>query len=77
MAASLNGLVLQGSVIPLQFHPQWMRSANLLFELAVNASGTEFAFPIWGTCMGFEILGILAAGGNTSVVTQNAFDSED
>ena len=76
---SLNGVVLQGSAIRLQYHHEkYWQTATLLFELtlAAHASGAE-PFPIWGTCMGFQTLGILAAGSNTSVLSRAAFDSSD
>jgi gamma-glutamyl hydrolase len=73
LLASLNGVLLQGAGERLQFdHPQWMATAGLLFELA-----KELALPVWGSCFGLQILAVLAAGGNTSVVTQGAFDSID
>ena len=42
--------------------------------LAFNEAG-DF-FPLWGTCMGFQVISIVASR-NASVLELNGFDSED
>merc|ERR1711865_1019727 len=56
-----------------------MNSLNILWEIALKATTVPYqpAFPVWGTCAGFQLLGVLAAGGNKSVLAGAIFDSED
>lgn len=49
-------------------------SAFLLQVKKMNDAGTHF--PLWGTCQGFQLLHLLAANDDLSVLEINAYDSE-
>ena len=36
---------------------QYFQSANLLYDLLVRANDAGDFIPLWGTCLGFELLG--------------------
>ena len=52
-----------------------MQAVQHLWSLALAANDKGDYFPIWGTCLGFETINILAAGDPS--VLHSGFDSED
>jgi gamma-glutamyl hydrolase len=56
-------------------HPLYSQTASFIFNSTIAANSKGVYFPLWGTCQGFQLLCILAAG--TDVLEHNAFDSED
>lgn len=69
----LNGFLFTGGGLELNLDSEYVQTANKIFSYSTKSSRY---FPIHGTCMGFQLLNILAAN-NHSVLTTNAFDSED
>ena len=51
-------------------------TAKLIFEEVVRSAATGETVPLWGTCLGHELVLVLAAGANHSVLTKG-FDSEN
>eukprot|EP01092_Planopodium_desertum_P009580 TRINITY_DN4136_c0_g1_i1.p1 TRINITY_DN4136_c0_g1~~TRINITY_DN4136_c0_g1_i1.p1 ORF type:complete len:322 (-),score=47.02 TRINITY_DN4136_c0_g1_i1:31-996(-) len=70
--SQLNGLLFTGGGLDLALNTPYVQTANYLFNLAKNQSDY---FPVWGTCMGFQLLNILAA--QDTGVLDSGFDSED
>ena len=50
------------------------RTAKILFNLAVKANDAGDVFPIWGTCLGFELLMSLGADGEVVTSPVHAED---
>lgn len=75
MLGSLNGVLFTGGGLSLAPDTAYYRTGHYIFQQvqAINDAGVHF--PLHGTCMGFEFLSILGAGGNASVL-QPGFDSE-
>jgi gamma-glutamyl hydrolase len=74
---SINGLLFPGGDTPLtDFSSQFMKTAHLFYLLAINANDNGDVFPLWGTCLGFQLLSVLAAG-TPDVLCENCFDSEN
>jgi len=55
----------------------YFRTASYIFDWVQATNDAGVHFPLHGHCMGFQLLAILAAGSNSSVLLSNAFDSED
>ncbi len=73
----VNGVLFTGGGVDLSdLSAPYMRAAGHLFNLTVEANTRGDFSPLWGTCMGLQTLSILAAR-DPSVLTSNAFDSED
>jgi len=66
--AQINGLLLPGGGAGLP------SGAKHAVELAIEANDNGTYFPVWGTCLGFEWLLEIVAGGN---VLDTGFDSEN
>ncbi|XP_076005498.1 gamma-glutamyl hydrolase [Genypterus blacodes] len=69
---SINGLLLIGGAVDLETS-DFARVANIFYRLALKANEGGDYFPIWGTCMGMQLLTVMVAGQNllTSTPAQN------
>ncbi|XP_029961102.1 gamma-glutamyl hydrolase [Salarias fasciatus] len=59
----INGLLLIGGAVNLETS-DFARVAKLFYKLALEANDAGDVFPIWGTCMGLQLLTVLVAGKN-------------
>ncbi|XP_040928213.2 gamma-glutamyl hydrolase [Betta splendens] len=59
----INGLIFIGGVADLQTS-RYAQVAKVFYNLAVQANDAGDVFPIWGTCMGMQLLTVLVAGEN-------------
>mmetsp|Transcript_16637 Transcript_16637/g.30514 ORF Transcript_16637/g.30514 Transcript_16637/m.30514 type:complete len:340 (+) Transcript_16637:2035-3054(+) len=75
---SINGLLFPGGGADLSPGHPFFDTADQLFQWALEANRNGDYFPIWGTCLGFELLNVLASGNNATVLTGSGlFDAED
>ncbi|XP_075711517.1 gamma-glutamyl hydrolase-like [Rhinoderma darwinii] len=58
---SINGVLLPGGAVDL-LNSSFSRTAGIFYRLAIEAASSGIYFPIWGTCMGFQILTALTSG---------------
>ncbi|XP_068167466.1 gamma-glutamyl hydrolase [Antennarius striatus] len=59
----INGLLFIGGAVDLE-KSDFARVAKIFFALARMANDAGDVFPIWGTCMGLQLLTVLVAGEN-------------
>ena len=71
--SQLNGLLYPGGGDILN-GTQYMRASQHMFDLARAANDAGDVFPIWGTCLGFELSAVAIAG---SVDVLSQFDAEN
>ncbi|XP_030622096.1 gamma-glutamyl hydrolase [Chanos chanos] len=60
---SINGLLLIGGAVDLETS-DFAHTAEIYFKLALKANDNGDYFPIWGTCLGLQLLTVLVAGEN-------------
>ncbi|XP_073675688.1 gamma-glutamyl hydrolase [Garra rufa] len=60
---SINGLLLIGGSVNLETS-DFAHTAGIYFRLALKGNDEGDYFPIWGTCLGFQLLTVLVAGEN-------------
>ncbi|XP_077118377.1 gamma-glutamyl hydrolase-like [Ranitomeya variabilis] len=60
---SIDGVLLPGGAVDL-LNSSFSRTAAIFYNLAIEATSSGNYFPIWGTCMGFQILTALTSGKN-------------
>ncbi|XP_056146141.1 gamma-glutamyl hydrolase-like isoform X2 [Lampris incognitus] len=60
---SVNGLLLIGGAVDLQTS-DFARVARIFYGLALTANDAGDYFPIWGTCMGMQLLTVMVSGKN-------------
>ncbi|XP_072335853.1 gamma-glutamyl hydrolase-like [Scyliorhinus torazame] len=58
---SINGILLPGGAVDLE-HSEFSRVAGIFYRLALKVCEQGDYFPIWGTCMGQQLLTALTAG---------------
>ncbi|XP_040202172.1 gamma-glutamyl hydrolase-like [Rana temporaria] len=58
---SINGVLLPGGAVGL-LTSHFSRTAGIFYKLSIEAASSGIYFPIWGTCMGFQILTALTTG---------------
>ena len=72
---SVNGLLFPGGGSNISAGSDLHSAGQILLDLALNANDNGDEFPIWGTCMGFQFLSILAAG-SEDVLCEECFTTE-
>ncbi|KXJ14950.1 gamma-glutamyl hydrolase A [Exaiptasia diaphana] len=60
--SSINGVLFPGGDVDL-WTSGYAKTARVIFDLAVKANDAGDVFPLWGTCLGFQMLHVLAANG--------------
>jgi len=75
---SVNGVLFTGGNVKLRFNETtgYMAAAGRIFDRMNARHAAGIWQPLWGTCMGFQTLNILAAR-NDSALSRAAFDSEN
>ncbi|CAM1295433.1 GGH (predicted) [Pycnogonum litorale] len=65
MFSQINGALFTGGWVSIEpAESIYAQSGKYIFELAVEANKRGDVFPIWGTCLGFELLSYLLSGRN-------------
>jgi len=73
--AGLNGVLFPGGSASLSATSPYFKTANQIYSAATAAADKGEVFPIWGTCLGFQLLNILASGDHS--ILSSGFDSEN
>ncbi|XP_041065410.1 gamma-glutamyl hydrolase isoform X1 [Carcharodon carcharias] len=60
---SINGIIFPGGSSDLKTSA-FAKAAKKFYELALKAFDAGDYFPIWGTCLGLQLLSVLTAGKN-------------
>ncbi|XP_013400427.1 gamma-glutamyl hydrolase-like [Lingula anatina] len=60
---SLNGVLFPGGEVSI-LDSGYAKAGQIFFKLAIEAYDRGDYFPLWGTCLGFELLTALATGKN-------------
>ena len=71
---SVNGVLFPGGGTDLSSSGYYTH-AKFIFNKAVEANQKGDYFPIWGTCLGFEALHVIAAGDKPGVIS--SFSASD
>ncbi|KAH3757870.1 gamma-glutamyl hydrolase [Pelomyxa schiedti] len=74
--SGINGVLFTGGDLSLLADTIYFKAAKFLYDLTMKAADQSVQCPIWGTCMGMQLLSILAAG-DDSVLERYGFDSHD
>ncbi|XP_072882897.1 gamma-glutamyl hydrolase-like isoform X1 [Hemitrygon akajei] len=60
---SINGILFPGGAVDLK-SSEFARVAGIFYRLALEACDQGDYFPVWGTCLGHQLLTALTAGEN-------------
>ncbi|XP_068241282.1 gamma-glutamyl hydrolase-like [Palaemon carinicauda] len=61
MASSVNGIILPGGSVSITNSSAYGLAAQKVYEHVVKANKEGIILPLWGTCLGFEIITYLGA----------------
>ncbi|KAK7113589.1 gamma-glutamyl hydrolase-like [Littorina saxatilis] len=61
--SKINGLLFPGGGASLT-ESQYARTGRIMYNLTLQAAENGDMFPLWGTCLGFELLNVITAGRN-------------
>lgn len=79
LLSQLNGALFTGGAAAFYSGgklTQYGQTAQRIFNESVNAHANGEVWPLWGTCLGFELISVLAAENGGAVLTPN-WDSEN
>jgi len=72
--AQINGVLFTGGGLGLELDSQYVVTAKHLYDLVMTSHADHV--PLWGTCMGFQLLHILTAW-NDSVLCEYCYASKN
>lgn len=72
----MNGVLFTGGGLNLWFNQTYVQTAQYIFNRVKAFNDAGVFLPLHGTCMGMQLLSILAAG-DEAVLSTYAFDAED
>ena len=52
----------------------YANAGSILYDLAIKINDNGDYFPLWGTCLGFELLLYLSAGKQNYLTACNSYD---
>jgi len=66
--SKINGVLFTGGSIGFDIKNRWTANADHIVKYAMESSSRGNPFPIWGTCLGFELLAYLTSGYDKNVL---------
>lgn len=73
---ALNGVLFTGGEESLLPTSPYYQTASHIWDKVLASNDKGVYFPLWGTCMGFQLISLLAAQ-NQTVLSHYAFDTSD
>lgn len=55
----LNGVLFPGGGVEFNMNNRWTSNANYILQYAIKQNDAGNVFPVWGTCLGHQLLGYL------------------
>jgi len=77
LGRSLNGFLFPGGATDLHNTTGFARSARHIYEIVERSNARGEPLALWGTCLGFEMLNVLIAGGSVDRDPRTECQSED
>jgi len=71
---SLNGFLFPGGGALLHDNSGYARSARFIYDIVMRYNKMGVTMPLWGTCLGFEMLNILGSPKGDPRVLCNSYD---
>jgi gamma-glutamyl hydrolase len=65
----LNGVLFPGGSIHISIDNIWTQNADYILKYAINQNKKGNVFPVWGTCLGWELIAYLTSGYDRSILS--------
>ena len=66
----INGVLFPGGGMQFSMSNQWTKNADAILKYAKQQNDQGNPFPVWGTCLGFQLLSYLTSNYNNSILTR-------
>ena len=73
MLSKVNGVLFTGGGFEIDINDlrlKWTANADHILKYAIESNKRGNPFPIWGTCLGLELLAFLTSGYDPKVVSE-------
>jgi len=71
--SGVNGILIPGGAVSIHNSP-YAEASNFMFDMAKKENDAGEVFPIWGTCLGFEMIVLMANGGQPNLKNCLSYD---
>ena len=58
----LNGVLFTGGDVDIDIRYKWTLNADYILKYAISQNDKGNVFPVWGTCLGMQLLAYLTSG---------------
>ena len=58
----LNGVLFTGGDVDIDIRNKWTQNADYILKYAISQNDKGNVFPLWGTCLGMQLLAYLTSG---------------
>lgn len=79
LAGSLNGILFPGGAVPITSDSGYGAAGKILYDYVLSANAKGIYLPLWGTCLGMEMITYLSSNNNwlTYCLANNIANSLD
>ena len=67
--SKVNGVLFTGGGMDFDIKTKWTKNADYILKYAIEQNKKGNPYPIWGTCLGFELLAYLTSGYDSKVLS--------
>ncbi len=65
----INGVLFPGGGTAIDITNTWTKNADYILKYAIEQNKNGNPFPVWGTCLGWELLAYLTSGYDSKVLS--------
>lgn len=66
----INGVLFPGGGMEFSLTNQWTKNADAILKYAKEQNDLGNPFPVFGTCLGIQLLSFLTSNYNSSILTR-------
>ena len=70
LLGKINGVLFTGGLMDLDIKNQWTKNADAILKYAKEQNDKGNTFPIWATCLGFQLLAYLTSNYDPNLLTR-------
>lgn len=67
--SKVNGVLFTGGGMEFNINNKWTKNADHILKYAIDQNKKGNPYPVWGTCLGFELLAYLTCGYDSKVLS--------
>ena len=75
LLSNVNGVLFPGGGVTFKKGSKMRSTGELIYNFAIRANDAGKIFPLWGTCLGFQFMAVLAAD-DDNILCSDCFNTE-